>query len=111
MNECILPVRVQSMNDGVCVWPVLIFAIFSEKHDIQVMVSGAISWWGKTRLVFLDKGLKITGAEYLDTLQHYHIPDCRKLFEGDGFCWQQVLCWSVCFLSSLLPLVVSDMCM
>ncbi len=46
------------------------------------MVSGAISWWGKTRLVFLDKGLKITGAEYLDTLQHYHIPDCRELFEG-----------------------------
>jgi hypothetical protein len=59
---------------------------------MKVMVSGAISWWGKSRLVYMPCGLKITAKEYLDTLKRFHIKDMKELFDGYGFEWQQVLC-------------------
>lgn len=61
-----------------------------ERHNFKVMVSGAISWWGKSRLVLMEKGVTIDAKEYLDTLKNYHIPDMHDLFEGYGFVWQQV---------------------
>ena len=54
------------------------------------MVSGAICWWGKTRLHIYDEGTSVNAAKYLQTLQKKHIPDLYELFEGDGFVWQQV---------------------
>ncbi|MFN7883361.1 MAG: hypothetical protein ACK5PF_10155 [bacterium] len=62
---------------------------------MKVMVSGAISWQGKSRLVFMPCGLKITAGEYLDTLKRFHLKDVRALYGGNDFCWQQVLCASL----------------
>ncbi len=62
------------------------------------MMSGAISWWGKSRLVFMQCGMKITATEYLDTLKRYHMKELKFLFKGWGFAWQQVLSRDLTFL-------------
>jgi len=53
------------------------------KYPTKIMVFGAIAWWGKTQLVRMPAGLKITAAEYLDTLQNFTIPQVKILFGGD----------------------------
>jgi hypothetical protein len=69
-----------------------------ERGEFQLMMSGAISWWGKSRLVFMQCGMKITATEYLDTLKRYHMKELKFLFKGWGFAWQQVLSRDLTFL-------------
>lgn len=62
----------------------------SRQSTYKIMVWGAISWWGKTRLVRMPKGHKIDAASYIDTLKNHGIPDLHTLFDGFGFEFQQV---------------------
>lgn len=34
-------------------------------HPASVMVFGGVSWWGKTKLVFVPKGVKISSQNYI----------------------------------------------
>jgi len=58
-------------------------------HPMSLYVSGVISWWGKSRLVFYARGQKVNADTYLHTLKNRHIPDINELFEDGDFTWMQ----------------------
>ena len=63
---------------------------FAEQHEVRISVFGAISYYGKSRLVLAPQTAKMDAAEYLKRLQKRVIPDLRTLFGGKPFIWQQV---------------------
>jgi len=56
----------------------------TKKAPMKIMVFGAISWWGKTKLVRFPKGHKVTAVDYLDTIKRITLPQVRELFAGDS---------------------------
>ena len=52
-------------------------------HPPQVMVAGAVSWWGQTSLIRVSSGLKITKEVYIDTLEEGVLPKVKELCRGN----------------------------
>ena len=52
-------------------------------HPPQVMVAGAVSWWGKTPLIRVSSGLKITKEVYIDILEEGVLPEVKELCRGN----------------------------
>jgi len=53
------------------------------------MVSAGVSFEGKTRLHFIELGLRMNGAYYANLLQNQLLPDCRVLYPDGEFVLQQ----------------------
>ena len=54
------------------------------------MVSCGVSYQGKTRLHFIQPGLRVTANYYANTLlRNGLIPDCRQLYPDGDFILQQ----------------------
>ena len=52
-------------------------------HPPQIMVAGAISWFGKTSLIRIPQGMKMGADEYISTLEEGLIPDVQELAENE----------------------------
>jgi transposase len=48
-------------------------------HPPQIMVAGAICWWGKSALVRVGEGQRINADAYVDILEHGIIPDIEEV--------------------------------
>ena len=48
-------------------------------HPPKVMVAGAISWFGKTSLIRIAKGVKMGADEYISTLEEGIVPDIQEI--------------------------------
>jgi hypothetical protein len=55
------------------------------------MVSGIVSWWGKTQLYFFDSGESVDSKTYQRVLRQHHFPDLNVLFEGGDWALVQVV--------------------
>lgn len=91
----VLEQTVNRQNDRV--WSVSLQQAPADKLNVSrfqnktsVMVWGAICKRGKLPLIFIDKGVKINAAYYLDTvLKKNVLPQAELLFEDDYYCFQQ----------------------
>lgn len=52
-------------------------------HPPQIMVAGAISWFGKTSLIRIPQDMKMGADEYISTLEEGLIPDIQELTENE----------------------------
>ena len=70
--------------------PVNFRAVERYQNASSVMVWGAISEEGKLPLVFIEPGVKVNKEYYIhDVLVPHLLPEARKLFGGEDFCFQQ----------------------
>ena len=61
-----------------------------DQHSPHLMVSCGVSYQGKTRLHFIQPGLRVTANYYANTLlRNGLIPDCRQLYPDGDFILQQ----------------------
>lgn len=67
--------------------------VVSGAHDVTVNVLGAITFYGKTRLRFVDEGTGMTARNYLSYLQKIIIPDLRVFFPDEHYEFVQVWTW------------------
>lgn len=59
------------------------------KNCFRVMVWGAITFWGRTKLTFYPEDTKIDAKEYLDTLKG-SVKDMKAFFNDNDFEFMQV---------------------
>lgn len=61
-----------------------------EHYSVSVMVWGAISWHGKSELIFIEPGVKINSKYYQEkVIENFMCKDRKKLFRSKEFLWHQ----------------------
>ena len=70
----------------VCVCAVCVFA---DKYQKKLMFSGAISFWGKTKLFVFEEGARVDTDVFLDVAKE-HTRDLREIFGTDLFTYVMV---------------------
>ncbi|VDO49115.1 unnamed protein product [Haemonchus placei] len=53
------------------------------------MVWAGVSWNGKTKLLFVEPGLKINAEYYVQQLREGILPSCSRLYRDGSFVLQQ----------------------
>jgi hypothetical protein len=54
-------------------------------HSTQIMVAGAISWWGKSSLIRINSGTRITSEVYINILEEGIVPDIAEISENNAW--------------------------
>lgn len=62
----------------------------TSRFSKKVMVSAGVSWAGKTKIHFIDtEKTKVNSECYIKLLRENLLPDCRRLYPGDNYIFQQ----------------------
>lgn len=62
----------------------------SSRFSKKIMVSAGVSWKGKTNIHFIDTDrVKVNSENYMKLLDDNLLPDCRRLYPGNDYVFQQ----------------------
>ena len=62
---------------------------FREKYPVSIMVGLSVTWYGPTRPFFFQKGERLNGRTYLNTLLPFYVEEGNQLFGHKNWGLQQ----------------------